>query len=221
MAHAAIHNKHLYILSTKTKGEVHRHKILTNLPSIHRALISTPVDASLPNTEFIFSIEDKLEDLAGPVHLLWVLARKATEKSVWLMPDFGFWTWGNGDNGIGPYDHVVEAIRGSEKDWEDVREVEWKSRSHSASLKYRQACRSVIIIHTLQYIQHHHYLLISSRSYQRYVQVEHDISDLPRKMQELLDDLIKAQQIADNSLRVFRDRYLTPAAEACYWRALL
>jgi len=31
----------------------------------------------------------------------------------------------------------------------------------------------------------------------------------------------EAQRIADNSVRTFRERYLTPAAEACYWRALI
>ena len=39
-------------------------------------------------------------------------------------------------------------------------------------------------------------------------------------MANLLDNPAKAQKIADNSVKVFRERYLTPAAEACYWRAL-
>lgn len=30
----------------------------------------------------------------------------------------------------------------------------------------------------------------------------------------------EAKQIAENSAKVFRDRYLTPAAQACYWRKL-
>lgn len=94
-------------------------------------------------------------------------------------------------------------------------------RSYSASLKYRQACQSVIVIHKLQYIQHHHYLLASSGPHQNYVEVERDFSDLPSKMQELLDNPGKAQKIAENSVRVFRERYLSPAAEACYWRTLL
>jgi hypothetical protein len=40
-----------------------------------------------------------------------------------------------------------------------------------------------------------------------------------------MDDLIahpeKAKRIADNSVATFRERYLTAAAEACYWRALV
>lgn len=93
-------------------------------------------------------------------------------------------------------------------------------RAYSASLKYRHACRSVIVAHKLQYIQHHHYLLVSSGPEQNYVEVERDFSDLPDRMDELLNDLEKAQRIAGNNVKTFRERYLTPAAEACYWRAL-
>ena len=126
-------------------------------------------------------------------------------------------------------------------DWNDVKEVNWnvrqnylsledhckhqfiahaEGRSYSASLKYRQACRSVPVIHKLQYIQHHHYLLVKDGPWQNYVEVERDFSDLPSKMANLLGDPAKAEQIANNNVRTFRERYLTPAAEACYWRAL-
>lgn len=39
-------------------------------------------------------------------------------------------------------------------------------------------------------------------------------------MAHLLDNPDEAQKIADNSVKTFRERYLTPAAEACYWRKL-
>jgi hypothetical protein len=39
-------------------------------------------------------------------------------------------------------------------------------------------------------------------------------------MSNLLDYQAKAQKIVDNSVKTFRERYLAPAAEACYWRAL-
>lgn len=74
--------------------------------------------------------------------------------------------------------------------------------------------------HQLQYIQHHHYLLVSSGPEQNYVEVERDFSDLPKRMDELLKNPDKAERIANNSVKTFRERYLTPAAEACYWRAL-
>ena len=94
-------------------------------------------------------------------------------------------------------------------------------RSYSASLKYRQACMSVVIAHKLQFIQHHHYLLVSSGPDQNFVEVERDFSDLSEKMQQLLDDPALSERIANNSVATFRDRYLTPAAETCYWRKLL
>lgn len=72
----------------------------------------------------------------------------------------------------------------------------------------------------MQYIQHHHYLLVSEGPLQNYVEVERNFSDLPRKMANLLDHPEKARKIADNSVRTFRQRYLTQAAEACYWRQL-
>lgn len=93
-------------------------------------------------------------------------------------------------------------------------------RSYSASLKYRQACRSVIVAHKLQFIQHHHYLLVSSGPEQNYVEVERDFSDLADKLEPLVENPDAAKRIADNSVRTFRERYLTKAAEACYWRAL-
>lgn len=39
-------------------------------------------------------------------------------------------------------------------------------------------------------------------------------------MQRLLHDPQTAERIADNNMRTFRERYLTLAAEACYWRSL-
>lgn len=93
-------------------------------------------------------------------------------------------------------------------------------RSYSGSLKYRQACRSVVLAHKLQFIQHYHYLLVPSGPQQNYVEVERDFSDLPSRMNHLLQNPRAAERIADNNVRTFRERYLTPAAEACYWRAL-
>lgn len=62
--------------------------------------------------------------------------------------------------------------------------------------------------------------MVDSGPYQNYVEVERDFSDLSEKIQPLVDDTNAARRIAENSARTFRERYLTPAAEACYWRAL-
>ena len=50
-----------------------------------------------------------------------------------------------------------------------------------------------------------------------------DFFDLSNKMSTLLDHPAKAEKMADNSVKTFRERYLAPAAEVCYrsalWRA--
>ena len=69
--------------------------------------------------------------------------------------------------------------------------------------------------------EHEFYLTDHGTAYiVSYVEVERDFSDLSSKMHNLFDNPNKAQKIADNSVKTFRERYLTPAAEACYWRAL-
>jgi hypothetical protein len=67
----------------------------------------------------------------------------------------------------------------------------------------------------------HHALLIPSGPQQNFVEVEKDFSDLEEKMEYLLDNPQKAQAIAQASAETFRDRYLTPAAQTCYWRRLI
>lgn len=293
VVHAMIYNGELYIIAARAKGEDQRRKVLATLASIYRALSATPDRTTRPNIEFVLSAEDRVDDVSGLGHPIWTFSRKATEESVWLMPDFGFWAWGHWSNDIGPYTQAVDRIdqkesglafadkekklvwRGKlsfapklrralleaarDKPWGDVKELVWNrktnflsmedhcrymfiahaegtlpsllvpiikantvslGRAYSGSLKYRQACRSVVIAHELQYIQHHHYLLVSSGPHQNYVEVKRDFSDLPETMDRLLDDTDTAERIADNNVKTFKERYLTQAAEACYWRAL-
>ncbi|KAJ5981438.1 hypothetical protein N7499_001555 [Penicillium canescens] len=274
MARAFISNGELYVVAARSKGEDHRRKILGTLSSIHRALAADPERASRRDIEFVFSVEDKVEDVTNPDWPVWVFSRTPNEEGVWLMPDFSFWAWDNPNNYMGPYDQVVdrikrldipwaekkpqlvwrgkpsfapklrralmEAARG--KPWGDVKQVDWSTgenvlkmedhchymfiahvegRSYSASLKYRQACNSVIVAHKLQFIQHHHYLLVADGPNQNYVEVERDFSDLADKIEPLVNDTERARLIANNSVTTFRERYLTSAAEACYWRSLL
>ncbi|GLA64146.1 hypothetical protein ABZX51_000885 [Aspergillus tubingensis] len=273
MARAFIHAGELYVVAARSKGEDHRRKIIAVLSSIHRALVADANRTSQRDIEFVFSVEDKVEDVTNSDHPVWTLARSATEEAVWLMPDFGFWAWENIQNSIGPYDQVVNRIKRADipwsekkpqlvwrgkpsfapklrralmeaardQPWGDVKQVDWdqrtniipmedhcqymfiahvEGRSYSASLKYRQACNSVIVAHKLQYIQHHHYLLVPDGPQQNYVEVERDFSDLSDKLEPLLADPSLAERIANNSVRTFRERYLTKAAEACYWRRL-
>lgn len=99
-----------------------------------------------------------------------------------------------------------------------IAQTEGKSDS---GLKYLQMCRSVVVSHKLDWVQHYYHLLRSSGSQQNFVEVEHDWSDLEEKMEWLLKHDNDAKRIADNSVKIFRERYLTPAAEVCYWRRLI
>ncbi|KAF2003412.1 hypothetical protein P154DRAFT_486606 [Amniculicola lignicola CBS 123094] len=140
---------------------------------------------------------------------------------------------------------LMEVTRG--KSWADVDAVTWKNRtevagsnavsmvdhcryqflvhtegrSYSGRGKYLLNCASVVVAHKSEWIEPHQHLLISSGEHQNFVQVERDFSDLETKVEELLDDPERAVAITRNSVATFRDRYLTPAAQACYWRHLI
>lgn len=128
------------------------------------------------------------------------------------------------------------------KSWADVAEVDWdnntnildmeemcrsmfvvhtEGRSWSGRLKYLLNCNSVPIIHELDWTAHYYHLLVPNGPDQNYIPVKRDFSDLAKKVEWFLDHPTDLQRIADNSVRTFRERYTTPAAEACYWRRLL
>ncbi len=81
-------------------------------------------------------------------------------------------------------------------------------------LRYLQNCRSVIVTHPLEWIQHYHHLFdASSSSSQNIVVVPTPLTEhLPRVMEHLLADPERAERIASESWRVFREGYLSPAA---------
>lgn len=133
-----------------------------------------------------------------------------------------------------------------DKSWADVKAIEWhndesmssdlksmdehcqykflahtEGNSYSGRLKYLQNCRSVIVAHSMDWIQHHYPLMVKSGPRQNYVEVRRDFGDLEDKMQSLITSDVEAERIAENNVKTFRDRYLTPAAEACYWRSLI
>lgn len=115
MTRAMIYNGDLYVIATESTGEDHRRKTLATLSAMHRALAAMPLRHAAANLEFVFSVEDKASDVVGTGHPIWVFARKVSEESLFLMPDFGFWAWDNmiGDknNEIGSYDGVVEKVK--------------------------------------------------------------------------------------------------------------
>lgn len=93
-------------------------------------------------------------------------------------------------------------------------------RSYSGRLKYLQNCHSVPIIPKMHWIEPHHKLLIDQGPAMNYIPVKFDFSDLGEKVEYYLEHPEEAERIADNNVAMFRDKYLTPAAQACYWRKL-
>ncbi|KAJ9660867.1 hypothetical protein H2201_006759 [Coniosporium apollinis] len=242
------------------------------LHSIHRALIAYP--DPVPNIEFSFNIEDIPNDDETPTGTTWALTRRKDQQHLWLMPDFGYWSWFGGV--VGSYERVLDKIAEGkrlfmEKDqrvvwrgaglneqrktllevskgraWADIESIVWdddpdkrkemlpihdhcrymfvihtEGRSYSGRLKYLLNCGSVVIIpEPLTWVEYFHHLLIPDGPRQNYVSVKADFSDLEEKINYYLSHLDEAQRIADNSVTTFRERYLTPAAQACYWRKL-
>ena len=64
-------------------------------------------------------------------------------------------------------------------------------------------------------------MMIPSGRDQNFVEVERDFRDLESAILDLIENPTKAQRIANNQIKTFKQRYLTPAAEACYWRKLI
>ncbi|KAI9663023.1 MAG: hypothetical protein M1821_008070 [Bathelium mastoideum] len=95
-----------------------------------------------------------------------------------------------------------------------------EGKSWSGRLRYLSNCKSVLLIPTLNYIAHFYPLFESEGAHQNYVHVEHDFSDLDTKMNHYLEHPDEAARIAEEAKTTFRDRYLTPAAEACYYRRM-
>jgi len=142
---------------------------------------------------------------------------------------------------------LVKAANG--KHWSDVHDIVWQNmttlapgmeklsitmpehcnyqyvihtegHTYSGRGKYLLNCNSVSVIHKPLWIEPHTHLFVPSGPMQNVVQVERDFSDLNSKLNHLLSNEAEARRIAERSVKQFRDRYLTPAAQACYWRRL-
>lgn len=133
-----------------------------------------------------------------------------------------------------------------DKDWADVRSIDWQDKadldqyhltlaehcrymfiahvsglSWSGQGKYVRNCHSVVVSHVLEWREIYDSALVYSGPKQNAVRVSNDWSDLEAIMKTLVANTTMAKKIADNAKDTLRDRYLTPAAEACYWRKLI
>ena len=259
----------LYVIDKA--GGIYSREIAT-LHALHRAILTSP--EPLPNIEFAFNTDDRIPSVP-----LWGYARRAEDTHIWLIPDFGYWSWP--ETKVGSMREVqmkaalTEQIDGwtwsgkvrkilwrgatmglalrekfiemtTDKPWADVKALDWHDKdsmthdlksmpehcqyrylahtegnSYSGRLKYLQACRSVVVAHKMDWIQHHHPLMRASGPQQNYLEVEREFGDLEQKITWLEAHPKEAELIAANSVRTFREQYLTPAAEVCYWRKVI
>lgn len=103
MVRAMIVNGKLRVLKSKHMDEDHRKKGLAILHSISRSISTS--EGTIPNIEFVFSIEDMVKRPSQPI---WTLSRRSQDHNLWLMPDFGFWGWDLQD--LGTLDDVAEQV---------------------------------------------------------------------------------------------------------------
>lgn len=264
----------LFVIDDKGLTDYYGTRLFATLDSLHRALVSFPDRAQLPNCEFIISWGDK-PALGAPV---WGYTKKDTPDyyDTWLMPDFGFFSWP--EPKTGGYTEVRRAIKNLEtgqhferkipklvwrgaplnedrdlllelsqgRDWADVQSINWEDKpdlkkhhlalaehcrymfiAHVSGLgwsgqgKYVRNCHSVVVSQRLEWREIYDSALVYSGPEQNTVRVADDWSDLEITMKTLLANTTMAKSIADNAKNMLHDRYLTPAAEACYWRRLI
>ncbi|PNS17444.1 hypothetical protein CAC42_7127 [Sphaceloma murrayae] len=124
--------------------------------------------------------------------------------------------WGNGTD-------VKSKLIGMEDHCRYKFVAQTEGNTYSARLKYLLNCGSLVISHEARFLEHFTHLLRKEGSEQNYVQVKRDWRDLKGTMKWLLTEEgdERAEEVARRSKEVFRDRYLSPAAEACYWRELV
>lgn len=263
-------NNNLYI--SKFYDEiVPFHRAQAVFSDLYRAIVTS--SEPLPDIDAVMWVDDapKGSDVS------WAFDRREDQKLVWLMPDYGFWSWP--EPKVGTYEEVrrnafstelktpwnckiprlfwrgaalsnlrVELIaQGKKYEWADIKAIDWSNLgegerdrlsmgehckfkylfhiegiAYSGRLKYLLNCKSVTVMHKLEWIQHFHHLLITSGPKQNVVELSKEgMSSLAEDMEQILADDTRSEQIALNAWNDLREKYLTPAATNCYWREFI
>lgn len=127
MVRAMIVDGKLRILESKHVHPDYRKKGLAILHSIHRSISKD--GRQIPNVEFIFSVQDMANHPTQPI---WTLSRRAQDHDLWLMPDFGFWSWDLQD--LGTLDDVIEEVTRYESSTEwatKIPKLVWRGKLQS------------------------------------------------------------------------------------------
>lgn len=88
--------------------------------------------------------------------------------------------------------------------------------------RYILACRSVVVAHEMEYIQHFHHLINStmgSPNQNLVVVPGQEWKELPAIMDTLLEDDKFSEELADRSFK-FWQHYISKKSVDCYWRYL-
>jgi len=179
----------------------------------------------IPNFNFWSAppVADSFQEMQARARKYDAPIAKKEQKLVWRRVD-----WTN-HNIRGALLNVTEG-----KPWADVRKMEWghgdgvlhldefcqyayvastEGRAWSSRLTHLLNCDSVPVLHDLKWMAHYYHLLEPDVSY---TPVHRNFSDLPEKMEYYIKHPDIAQGIADSARTMFRERYTTPAATACY-----
>ncbi|KAJ3114618.1 hypothetical protein HDU96_001872 [Phlyctochytrium bullatum] len=101
-----------------------------------------------------------------------------------------------------------------------------EGHSYSGRLKYLLLCRSLVLMHQLTFIQHFHHLLDGNPKSpnQNVIIVPTPFKENLGKVMETLLELKGSEwekRVLDNAWNELREKYLSPAAIACYWRRMI
>ncbi|KAL9090712.1 MAG: hypothetical protein Q9165_005200 [Trypethelium subeluteriae] len=97
--------------------------------------------------------------------------------------------------------------------------VQTEGNSYSGRLKYILNCASVVLMRRPHWIESFTHLLQPSGPKQNVIELD-DFVELPDAMSYHLSHRKDSENIANNAKELFKERYLTPAAQACYWRKM-
>lgn len=112
------------VLESRHTNPDHRKKGLAILYSIYRAISAHR--RATPNIEFVFSIDDMVSNTNQPI---WTLARRPQDHDLWIMPDFGFWSWDLQD--LAAIDDVIEQVIRDESltGWDEkTQKLVWRGK---------------------------------------------------------------------------------------------
>jgi len=142
---------------------------------MHRAIVAHP--DPLPNIEFSFTVDD-MADPGNVGATTWALSRLPEKEKLWIMGDFGYWSWTAGP--LGGWEEVRRRIGDVEgeggfrekkplavwrgavlneqrerlmevsggKDWADIEGGVWEGEGKTELMRIEEFCGYMFVVHT-------------------------------------------------------------------------